>query len=95
MSTNFKEATVYSDPELDRTLRIGAAETGQSMPELVNEAVSSALQGMQKIWSRLQKGRTSLVFLLKASYKISNGVEEYRVSIRRSVVVEIQGMSQR
>lgn len=35
--------TVYLDPDLHRALRIQAAETGRSVSDLVNEAVSSRL----------------------------------------------------
>ena len=43
MSTNPKRATVYFDPELHRALRIKAAETDQSLSELVNAAVRQSL----------------------------------------------------
>lgn len=43
MSSASKRATVYFDPELHRALRLKAAETDQSLSELVNEAVKSAL----------------------------------------------------
>jgi hypothetical protein len=39
MATKSKRATVYFDAELHRALRLKAAETEQSMSELVNEAV--------------------------------------------------------
>ena len=38
-----KRATVYFDPYLHRALRLKAAETDQSISELVNEAVRAAL----------------------------------------------------
>lgn len=34
-----KRATVYLDPELHRALKLKAAETDQSISELVNEAI--------------------------------------------------------
>jgi plasmid stability protein len=43
MSTNPKRATIYFDAELHRALRIKAAETDQSVSELVNDAVRLAL----------------------------------------------------
>ena len=39
MGTNSKRATVYFDPALHKALRLKAAETEQSMSDLVNEAV--------------------------------------------------------
>ncbi len=38
-----KRATVYFDPALHRMLRLKAAETDQSLSELVNDAVRTAL----------------------------------------------------
>ena len=38
-----KRATVYFDPRLHRALRIKAAETDQSVSDLVNEAVKLSL----------------------------------------------------
>ncbi|HLQ27289.1 MAG TPA: ribbon-helix-helix domain-containing protein [Acidiferrobacterales bacterium] len=43
MSGEPKRATVYFDPELHRALRLKAAETEQSLSELVNEAVKLSL----------------------------------------------------
>ena len=43
MATKSKRATVYFDAELHRALRLKAAETEQSMSDLVNEAVRIAL----------------------------------------------------
>jgi len=43
MSSLTKRSTVYLDPELQRALRIKAAETDRSVSELVNEAVKCAL----------------------------------------------------
>lgn len=40
---NVKRATVYLDPTLHRALRIKAAETEQSVSELVNSAVRLSL----------------------------------------------------
>ncbi|MBT8400059.1 MAG: CopG family transcriptional regulator [Rhodothermia bacterium] len=39
MSTKSKRATIYFDAELHRALRLKAAETDQSMSDVVNEAV--------------------------------------------------------
>lgn len=38
-----RRATVYLDPELHRALRVKAAETDQSVSDIVNEAVKQAL----------------------------------------------------
>ncbi len=38
-----RRATVYLDPPLHRALRIKAAETDQSVSDIVNEAVKQAL----------------------------------------------------
>jgi len=38
-----RRATVYLDPELHRALRVKAAETDQSISELVNAAVRQTL----------------------------------------------------
>lgn len=38
-----KRATIYFDPDLHRALRLKAAETDQSVSELVNEAVMVSL----------------------------------------------------
>ena len=38
-----RRATVYLDPELHRALRVKAAETDQSISDLVNEAVRQTL----------------------------------------------------
>ena len=38
-----RRATVYLDPVLHRALRIKAAETDQSVSDIVNEAVKQAL----------------------------------------------------
>jgi hypothetical protein len=43
MRTSQKRATVYFDPDLHRALRVKAAETDQSISELVNEAVKLSL----------------------------------------------------
>lgn len=43
MSRVNKRATVYFDPDLHRALRIKAAETDQSISDLVNAAVRKAL----------------------------------------------------
>jgi predicted HicB family RNase H-like nuclease len=43
MATSQKRATVYFDPALHRALRIKAAETDQSLSDLVNEAVKLSL----------------------------------------------------
>jgi hypothetical protein len=38
-----KRATIYFDPEVHQALRLKAAATNRSMPEVVNEAVGMAL----------------------------------------------------
>jgi hypothetical protein len=43
MTTVTKRATIYMDPELHRALRLKAAETSQSISEIVNNAVRLAL----------------------------------------------------
>ena len=43
MNTESKRATVYFDSELHRALRLKAAETNQSLSDLVNEAVQLSL----------------------------------------------------
>ena len=43
MKTSHKRATIYFDPDLHRALRLKAAETEQSVSELVNEAVKLSL----------------------------------------------------
>jgi hypothetical protein len=39
-----KRATVYLDPTLHRALRVKAAETDQSLSDLVNDAVRQSLR---------------------------------------------------
>ena len=43
MKTSQKRATIYFDPDLHRALRLKAAETDQSISELVNRAVKLTL----------------------------------------------------
>jgi hypothetical protein len=43
MKTTPKRATIYFDPDLHRALRLKAAETDQSVSELVNRAVKLTL----------------------------------------------------
>ena len=43
MKLHNKRATVYLQPELHRALRIKAAETENSISELINEAIRYAL----------------------------------------------------
>ena len=43
MKTSQKRATVYFDPDLHRALRLKAAETDQSVSDLVNRAVKLTL----------------------------------------------------
>ena len=38
-----RRATIYLDPDLHRALRVKAAETDQSLSDLVNEAVRQTL----------------------------------------------------
>lgn len=44
MTESAKRATVYFDPVLHRALRVKAAETEQSISDLVNDAVREALR---------------------------------------------------
>jgi hypothetical protein len=43
MATKSKRTTVYFDPSLHRALRLKAAETDQSLSDLVNAAVRETL----------------------------------------------------
>lgn len=43
MDTKSKRTTVYFDPGIHRALRLKAAETEQSLSDLVNEAVRGVL----------------------------------------------------
>jgi hypothetical protein len=43
MKTSTKRATIYFDPDLHRALRLKAAETDQSVSDLVNRAVKLTL----------------------------------------------------
>jgi len=43
MKTSQKRATIYFDPDLHRALRLKAAETDQSVSDLVNRAVMLSL----------------------------------------------------
>jgi plasmid stability protein len=43
-----RRSTVYLDPELHRALRVKAAHTGQSISDLINQAVRSAIQEDQE-----------------------------------------------
>ncbi len=43
MGTHTKRATIYLDSELHRALKLKAAETDNSVSELVNEAVRESL----------------------------------------------------
>jgi len=43
MKTSPKRATIYFDPDLHRALRLKAAETDQSISDLVNRAVKLTL----------------------------------------------------
>lgn len=44
MKTALRRATVYFDPAMHRALRLKAAETDQSVSEIINEAVALSLQ---------------------------------------------------
>jgi len=44
MKNPLRRATVYFDPAVHRALRLRAAETDQSISELINEAVGLSLQ---------------------------------------------------
>ena len=43
MKTKTKRATIYLDPDLHKALRIKAAETDQSISEIVNDAIKYSL----------------------------------------------------
>jgi hypothetical protein len=43
MKTPPKRVTIYFDPDLYRALRVKAVETGQSISELINQAVKLSL----------------------------------------------------
>ena len=43
MPDQTKRSTIYFQPEIHRALRFKAAETGESISELVNQAVRQAL----------------------------------------------------
>jgi len=43
MKISSKRATIYFDPDLHRALRLKAAETDQSVSDLVNKAVKLSL----------------------------------------------------
>jgi hypothetical protein len=43
MKTSQKRSTIYFDPDLHRALRLKAAETDQSVSDLVNRAVKLSL----------------------------------------------------
>jgi predicted DNA-binding protein len=45
MATMAKRVTIYFDPELQKALRLKAAETSRSVSELVNEAVRESFAG--------------------------------------------------
>ena len=44
-----KKATIYFDLDLHRALRVKVAETGQSISQLVNQAVKLSLPKMPRI----------------------------------------------
>ena len=44
MKADSRRATVYFDADVHRALRLKAAETDQTVSELINEAVSLSLQ---------------------------------------------------
>lgn len=44
MKTTLRRATVYFNPAMHRALRLKAAETDQSVSDLINEAVGLSLQ---------------------------------------------------
>ncbi len=43
MPDQARRSTIYFQPEIHRALRVKAAETGESISELVNQAVRQAL----------------------------------------------------
>jgi len=67
MKTSQKRATIYFDPDLHRALRLKAAETDQSVSDLVNNAVKLSLAEDGKIWPPSRRGRTNPTCLLRKS----------------------------
>ncbi len=63
MSMKSKRATVYFEAELHRALRLKAAETEQSMSDLVNEAVRISLledaEDLQAVRDRVREKTVS------------------------------------
>ena len=43
MGSNTKRATIYLDADLHKALKVKAAETSQSLSDLVNEAVKESM----------------------------------------------------
>ena len=60
MKTIKKRAIIYFDPDLHRALRLKAAETGQSMSELVNQAVKLFLDEDVEDLAAFEKRRHEL-----------------------------------
>jgi hypothetical protein len=64
-----KRATIYLDPALHRALRVKAAETDQTVSELVNEAVRLRLaedaEDLQAFRSRASEPTVSFEALLR------------------------------
>jgi len=64
-----KRATIYLDPNLHRALRLKAAQTDQSMSELVNDAVRQSLlddaEDLEAFESRAKEPSVDFETLLK------------------------------
>jgi hypothetical protein len=69
MATKSKRTTVYFDPALHRALRLKAAETDQSLSDLVNAAVREALvedsEDLEAFETRAQEPSLSFEDVLK------------------------------
>lgn len=69
MATKSKRTTVYFDPALHRALRLKAAETDQSLSDLVNAAVRETLaedsEDLEAFDSRAQEPDLSFEDVLK------------------------------
>jgi plasmid stability protein len=64
-----RRATIYLDPELHRALRIKAAETDQSVSDIVNEAVRQTLaedsEDLEAFRSRVKEPNLDFETVLK------------------------------
>jgi mRNA interferase RelE/StbE len=88
-----KRATVYLDPDLHRSLRIKAAETDQTVSELVNEAVRSRLAAdvddLVTFRQRAKEPRLAPGKLFRAAPLPRKGVS---LAILKSAAKELEGV---